>query len=38
MHDEQIPLYIGVPLALLCLSVFAIVVLIGIAIWKDHHE
>lgn len=33
--NDQIPLYIGIPLALLCLSVVAIVVVFAIAIWKD---
>lgn len=33
--SDQIPLYLGIPLAMLCVSMFAAVLLIGIAIWRD---
>ena len=32
---EQIPLYLGIPLALLCVVVAAAAVVLGIAMWRD---
>jgi hypothetical protein len=32
---DQMPLYIGIPLALLCLSLTALVVILIVVTWRD---
>ena len=36
--NDQIPLYIGIPLAALCISVVVLVGLLIVAAWKDRRE
>ena len=35
MSSDQIPLYIGIPLALMCLAVVALVIGLGVALFLD---
>lgn len=35
---ESIPLYIGIPLAAMCVSVVVLVAVFIIAIWKESHD
>jgi len=36
--NDQIPLYLGIPLAAMCTSLVILMAVFAIAIWKDHHE
>ena len=36
--NDQIPLYIGIPLAALCVSVVVLVGMLIVAVWKERHE
>lgn len=38
MNSDSVPLYLGIPLALLCLAVVAVVVALGWAMWKDRQR
>ena len=36
--NGQIPLYIGIPVALLCVSVFLFVVILIVTLWNDWRD